>query len=170
MPRIFVLLTAPVVFLAQDTPPPPKLAIKAEIKVIVEAKDSIVLPAKRPEMAARANIWSGEKFWRFLFPADQPTVPPGSLAFATIVDPNDLPGGGFYLCALKKDVDKVYFNVSTDAGGSPKGDFTWAKPGDFQVAKNPDGTFAYKLSKPMKPGVYALYLGDNQYAWPFVVK
>jgi hypothetical protein len=45
-----------------------------------------------------------------------------------------------------------------------------AKPSDFQVTKNPDGTFTYAAKKPVKPGVYAFYCVDNQYAWPFQVR
>lgn len=170
MSRIFALLATPVVLLAQDTPPPPKLAIKAEIKVLLEGKDPIVLAAKRPEMAARANLWTQEKFWRFSFPANQPEVPAGAFTFTAAVDPNDLPGGGFYLCNMKKDDEKVYFNVSSDAAGSPKDDYIAVKPADIPASKNPDGSYTFKVSKPLKPGVYAVYSADNQYAWPFLVK
>lgn len=155
---------------AQDTPPAPKQAVKAEIKLQVEGKGPVVLAAKRPEMAARANMWTQEKFWRLLFPSSQPETSPGALTFTTAIDPNELPGGGFYLCSLKKDGDSFYFNTSSDAAGTPKSDFVVLKPSDITSAKNPDGTYTYKVSKGLKPGFYAFYCADNQYAWPFVVK
>jgi len=150
---------------------PPSLAVKAEIKVLHEGKDPIVLAAKKPEMVMRANIFAGEKFWRFMYPiAGQTEVPAGSLVFTTTADPNDMAGGGFYLCSTKKDGDKVYFNISTFGGGAPKNDFATAKPAEISSTKNPDGTFTFKVAKPLAAGVYALYFADNQYAWPFVVK
>jgi hypothetical protein len=170
MNKILALITLPVVLVAQDTPPPPKQAIKVEIKVYQEGKEPIVLAAKRPEMAARANMWTQEKFWRFLFLAVQPEVPAGAFSFTAAVDPNDLPGGGFYVCKMKKDDDKVFFNVSSDAAGSPKDDFVALKPSDLPAIKNADGSYTFKASKPLKPGPYAVYSADNQYAWPFVVR
>lgn len=170
MPRLFALLATPALLVAQDTPPAPKQAIKAEIKVLVEGKEAIVLAAKRPEMAARANMWTQEKFWRLLFPANQPEVPAGSFSFSTTVDPNELPGGGFYVCKMKKDDDRLYFNTSSDAAGAPKDDFVLLKPSELQSSKGPDGTFTFKATKPLKAGPYAVYTSDNQYAWPFIAK
>lgn len=170
MKRALVLVSLPVALAAQDTPPMPKQAIKVEIKVLLEGKEAITLPAKRPEMAARANMWTQEKFWRLVFPATQQEVPAGSFTFSAAVDPNDLPGGGFYLCSMKRDDDKVYFNTSSDAAGSPKSDFVVLKPSDLPATKNVDGSYTFKLVKPVKPGFYAFYSADNQFAWPFHVR
>jgi hypothetical protein len=171
MSRLLIsCLVAAMPAVAQDTPPPPKQALKAELTVQQEGRGPVTLPAKRPEMAARANMWTQEKFWRFLFASAQPEVGQGAFTFTAAVDPNDLPGGGFYLCSMKKDDDKVFFNVSSDAAGAPKNDFVVLKPSDLPSTKNPDGTYTFKVSKPLKAGPYALYTSDNQYAWPFVVK
>lgn len=170
MKNMLALIAISAALAAQGTTPAPKQSIKVEIKVQQEGKDPIILAAKRPEMAARANMWTREKFWRFIFLANQPEVPVGALTFSAAVDPNDLPGGGFYLCTLKKDDGKFYFNVSSDAAGSPKDDFIAVKPSEIQTNKNPDGSYAFRVSKPLKPGLYAVYSADNQYAWPFVVK
>jgi hypothetical protein len=171
MRKLFVLMALPALVVAAQNPPPtPKQSVKVEIRILQDGKEPIVLPAKRPEMASRANMMTGEAFWRFLFQANQPEVPASPLAFLTTVDPNDLPGGGFFLCAMKKSGDKFYFNVSTDAAGSPKDDFVDIKPGDFESTKNADGSFNYRTTKPLKRGAYALYFSDNQYAWPFIVK
>lgn len=167
---LIACLVATVPAAAQDTPPPPRQALKAELTVQQEGRGAVSLPAKRPEMASRANMWTQEKFWRFLFVPAQPEVGSGPLSFTAAVDPNDLPGGGFYLCSMKKDDDKVYFNVSSDAAGAPKGDFVVLKPSDIPSIKNPDGTYTFKVPKPLKTGSYAFYTSDNQYAWPFVVK
>lgn len=150
---------------------PPSMAVKTEIKVLQEGKEPIVLVAKKPEMVMRANLFAGEKFWRFLYPiAGQTEIPAGSMTFTTSADPNDMAGGGFYVCSTKKDGDKAYFNVSTFGGGTPKDDFIALKPSEITSTKNPDGTFTFKVTKPLPAGVYALYFADNQYAWPFVVK
>jgi hypothetical protein len=170
MKRALALIAIPATLVAQDTPPAPKQATKVDLMVHLEGKEPITLPAKRPEMAARANMWTQEKFWRLLFPMNQPEVPGGAFTFSAAVDPNDLPGGGFYLCSMKKDDDKVYFNISSDAAGSPKGDFVVLKPTDLPGTKNPNGSYTFKASKPLKPGPYAIYSADNQYAWPFLVK
>jgi hypothetical protein len=170
MTKLSILLALPAALIAQDTPPTPKQAIKAEIRVLQEGKESTVLAAKRPEMAARANMWTQEKFWRLLFLANQPEVPAGPLSFSTTVDPNELPGGGFYVCKMKKEDDKFYFNTSSDAAGTPKDDFIVMKPSDLQASKNVDGSYTFKASKPLKPGPYAVYSADNQYAWPFIAK
>lgn len=169
-PTALAFLALPTLVMGQGTPTQPRQSIKAEIRVHQEGKEPILLAAKRPEMASRANMWTREKFWRFLFLANQPEVPASPLTFSTVVDPNDLPGGGFFLCVMKKDGDKFYFNVSSDAAGSPKDDFVEAKPAAIQSVKNPDGSFTYKITKALKPGAYALYFSDNQYAWPFIVK
>ncbi len=160
----------PALVMAKDTPPAPKLAVKGDIRVLQLGKDPIVLSAKRPEMASRANMWTREKFWRLIVSATQPMIPAGELAFTAAIDPNDLPGGGFYVCSLKKDDDNYYFNASSDAAGAPKSDFVFVKPNDILATKNADGTFTFKVGKPFKPGIYALYVADNQYVWPFSVK
>lgn len=150
---------------------PPSMTVKAEIRVLQEGKEPIILAARKPEMVMRANIFAGEKFWRFLYPvAGQTELPAGPMSFTTTADPNDMAGGGFYLCSTKKDGDKAYFNVSTFGGGAPKDDYVAVKPAEIASTKNPDGTFTFKVAKPLAPGVYALYFADNQYAWPFVVK
>lgn len=170
MRKLLILVAMAALPVFAETPPAPKQAVKAEIRIVQDGLDPVLLSAKRPEMAARANLLTGEGFWRFIFPADQPEVPGSPLTFITTVDPNDLPGGGFFLCNMKKSGKKFYFNVSTDAAGAPKGEFVEAEPSDMQSAKNPDGSFTYKVTQSLKPGVYALYFSDNQYAWPFVVK
>ena len=88
----------------------------------------------------------------------------------TELDPNDLPGGGLYVCVLKKDDEKIYLNSTADSNGGPKDDFIFVKPGDIASSKNPDGTFTFKVTKPLKPGPYAIFAPDNQYVWPFVAK
>ena len=184
MVRTALLLALPALLVASPAPQrhkgglsesenakPPSLAVKAEIKVLQEGKDPIVLSAKKPEMVMRANIFAGERFWRFLYPlAGQTEVPAGPMTFTMAADPNDMAGGGFYICSTKKDGDKAYFNVSTFGGGAPKDDFVTVKPSEITNTKNSDGTFTFKVAKPLAAGVYALYFADNQYAWPFAVK
>lgn len=145
----------------------PEQAVKVEIKVQQEGKEPLVLAAKKPELSARSNF--AEHFWRFLFSADQPIISSAPFTFTASVDPNDLPGGGFYICSMKKADDKFYFNLS-GYGNAPRSEFVAQKPADIQNKKNPDGTFSFTVVKGLEPGRYALYFSDNQYAWPFEVK
>ena len=166
---LIFLMAVPAVVMAQDEAmPKPKQSVKVDIKVIQEGKPAIVLNAKKPELASRQNMFTADLFWRFSFPADQPVVPADSLAFAAPVDPNEIPGGGFYLCSMKTDDDKCYFNVSTD--GAPKSGYVEVKPSGFETTKGKGGLFTFKLAKALKPGRYVFYTSDNQYAWPFIVK
>ena len=166
---ILLLIPALVVHAESRTAPEPKQSIKAEIRVMIDGKDTIVLLAKKPELSARSNLLTSDNFWRLLFNSNQPSIPAGSFSFSTTVDPNDLPGGGFYLCTTRDDGDNFYFNIS-GLGGAPKKDFVLFKPSEISSIKNQDNSFTYSVPAPLKPGRYALYFADNQYAWPFVVK
>ncbi len=163
------LLAVPAIVTAQDEAmPKPKQSLKVDIKVIQDGKPPIALHAKKPELAARQNMITADLFWRFSFPVDQPLVPTDALAFASSVDPNEISGGGFYLCSMKEDDDKCYFNVS--ANGTPKSGYVETKPSGFETTTGKNGGFSFKLKKALKPGRYVFYTSDNQYAWPFIIK
>lgn len=161
-----MLLVPALVYAENNIAPVPKQNIKAEIKVITDDKE-VVLPAKRPELEARTSFI--EDFWRLLFNSNQPIVPVGAFKFQTTIDPNDLPGGGFYLCSTRDVDDKFYFNIS-GMGSAPFKEWVVFKPSDITSVKNQDSSFTYTLPAPIKPGRYAIYFADSQYAWPFVVK
>jgi hypothetical protein len=149
----------------------PAQAVKAEIRIRQEGKEPLFLAAKKPELSAqtRSGFFEDEHFWRFLFSADQPIISSAAFDFTASVDPNDLAGGGFYICSMKKADDKFYFNISGYNGG-PRTEFIAQKPTDIANRKNQDGTFTYTVAKKLEPGRYALYFADNQYAWPFEVR
>jgi len=170
---LIVFLMASSFASAQRQPPPPpppppvvpsqgpfgpSLALKPEVVMQGTADDRVTATAWRATVNA----------YYLMVPPTSPVPAPSGLASIQVaMELAEMPAG-IYVVRLENKGDDLRFEL--ELGPNRPEDCIVFAPKHLQVTKNADASNSFKLPKPLPKGKYAVYITNNQYAWPFEVK